>query len=57
MDKEAIKQLRNQLGLSQQSFAVKLGVGIATVSRWETGKTKPSALASQRLMRFNKGVI
>lgn len=30
--------------LSQQNAAEKLGVGIVTLSRWETGKTSPNAV-------------
>lgn len=41
--------MRGELGLSQQSFAERLGVGIATVSRWERGSGKPSKLAMARV--------
>jgi putative zinc finger/helix-turn-helix YgiT family protein len=34
---EEIRQGREQLGLTQKQFANLLGVGEATVSRWETG--------------------
>jgi putative zinc finger/helix-turn-helix YgiT family protein len=34
---EVIRQGREQLGLTQKQFANLLGVGEATVSRWETG--------------------
>src|SRR5437667_1269719 len=36
-----IKGIRNQLQMSQQAFAVALGVSFATVNRWENGKAKP----------------
>lgn len=36
-----VNQLRKRLGLTQQSLAHKLGVGIATVQRWDAGKIKP----------------
>jgi len=42
---EAIKTLRQTLSLSQQEFATVLGVGVATVSRWERG-TLPSGTAA-----------
>ena len=32
-----LKKLREDAGLSQQEFANRIGVGIATVSRWERG--------------------
>ena len=41
MNPEAIKDLRIQLGMSQQAFAAALGVSFATVNRWENGKAKP----------------
>ena len=50
MTKQEVKQLRVKLGLSQQEFATKLGIGIMTVSRWERGITKPSRMA-QRLLK------
>jgi putative zinc finger/helix-turn-helix YgiT family protein len=34
---EEIRQGREKLGLTQKQFANLLGVGEATVSRWETG--------------------
>ena len=44
-----IKEIRKQLGMTSQDLAVALGVSVATVSRWETGKHKPSKLALLRL--------
>jgi len=41
MDPKEIKQIRMNLGLSQQDFADMLGVSFATVNRWENGKAKP----------------
>lgn len=49
MDGQQIRELREHLGYNQQKFATELGVGIATVSRWENGKSKPSPLAVGRL--------
>ena len=61
MTKKEIKQLRKKLGLSQQAFASRLHVGIATVNRWETGDNKPSQLAEEKLhtllAEFNKTVF
>jgi putative zinc finger/helix-turn-helix YgiT family protein len=34
---EEIRRSREKLGLTQKQFAALLGVGEATVSRWETG--------------------
>jgi len=44
-----IKEARDALGLTQEELARKLDVSVATVSRWETGKCKPSKLAKHRL--------
>jgi DNA-binding transcriptional regulator YiaG len=49
MRSEEIKQLRKSMRMSQQAFATELGIGIATVSRWELGKCKPSPLAEDKI--------
>lgn len=41
MNSEEIKQFRLSLGLTQQDFAISLGVSFATVNRWENGKARP----------------
>lgn len=56
MNSEEIKQLRIKLNMSQQAFAVKLGVGITTVNRWEVGSNKPSRLAEEKLQKLLKKV-
>jgi DNA-binding transcriptional regulator YiaG len=45
LNPKAIKTLRQALRLSQQELASVLGVGVATVSRWERG-TAPSGTAA-----------
>ncbi|MCC5607088.1 helix-turn-helix domain-containing protein [Nostoc sp. CHAB 5834] len=40
-----IRELRQQLDLSQEKFAAKLGVSLRTVNRWENGSTVPSQMA------------
>jgi predicted ATPase/DNA-binding NarL/FixJ family response regulator/transcriptional regulator with XRE-family HTH domain len=40
-----LRSLRGRLGLSQEQFARQLGVSFATVNRWESGRTQPSARA------------
>ena len=40
-----IHALRQQLGLTQEKFAAKLGVTCLTVNRWENGRAKPSPMA------------
>jgi DNA-binding transcriptional regulator YiaG len=44
-----IKELRYNLGLTQEQFAAKVGVTFSTVNRWESGKSKPSPLAMRRI--------
>lgn len=36
-----IRQLRERLGMSMAELAEKMGVTVATVSRWETGEALP----------------
>jgi len=40
-----LRLLRAQLGLSQEQLARRLSVSFATVNRWETGRSRPSARA------------
>jgi len=42
MTPKAVKELREQLQLTQEVFASILGVSFATVNRWENGKTTPT---------------
>lgn len=44
-----VKETRKQLGLTAEELAQKLGVSVTTVSRWETGRHKPSKLAKRRM--------
>ena len=43
---EAIKIFRAEGGMSQRDLASALGVGIATIKRWEKGDIKPSGTAA-----------
>ncbi|MHB8707558.1 MAG: helix-turn-helix domain-containing protein [Desulfuromonadales bacterium] len=52
-----IKEVRQQLGLSQEELAHALGVSFATVNRWENGKTVPSKLAQRQFEQFCKDRI
>ena len=40
-----IKQLRQEMELTQEEFASECGVVFSTVNRWEKGHTKPSPMA------------
>jgi putative transcriptional regulator len=47
-----VKNVRRQLGFSQEALAHALGVSFATVNRWENGKNSPSKLARRQLEQF-----
>ncbi len=49
---QQIRQLRLELGLTQEQFAARLGVSFPTVNRWENQKAKPSPLAFQKLQKL-----
>lgn len=49
-----IRQLREDLGLTQEQFAAKLGVTYSTINRWENSKAKPSPLATLRIKKLQK---
>jgi len=42
---DLIRELRQQLELSQKRFAANLGVSMRTVNRWENGSAVPSQMA------------
>ena len=42
---DLVKEVRRQLGISQEELAHELGVSFATINRWENGKTTPFKLA------------
>lgn len=44
-----LKQIRQNLGLSQEAFGHMLGVTCATINRWERGLYKPSKLAKEKI--------
>lgn len=48
-DADLIRELRQQLGLSQEKLAAKLGVSFRTVNRWENRRAAPSALATKQI--------
>ena len=49
---EFVKEVRRQLGISQQELAHELGVSFATINRWENGKTTPFKLARKQFEGF-----
>lgn len=54
MNAEAIRNLRAALDMTQQEFAVAAGVSVGTVHRWESGVSKPSPLALDKLRELKK---
>lgn len=46
---ELIREVRQQLGLSQEKLAARLGVSFRTVNRWENRRAVPSALALKQI--------
>ena len=57
-----VKEVRGQLGLSQNELADRLGVSFATINRWENGRTRPSKLAYSQFQTYcekmiNKGLL
>lgn len=51
------KEVRRQLGLSQEGLARELGVSFATVNRWENAQVKPSQLAKAQFETFCSKMI
>lgn len=49
---EMVKEVRQQLGISQEELAHELGVSFATINRWENAKTVPFKLARVQFEAF-----
>lgn len=49
---KVIRETRELLDLTQEQLARALKVSVPTVSRWETGKTSPDALAADAIEKF-----
>lgn len=47
-----IRQLRRQLGMTQEELAHSLGITVGTVNRWENGRFRPSKLARATILDF-----
>ena len=44
-----LREVRDELGLSQEQLAQRLGVAWSTVSRWENERGAPSPLAREKV--------
>jgi len=47
-----IKRLRARLGLTQVALAKELGVSTPTINRWENGKSRPSQLSWNQILKL-----
>lgn len=54
---EKIKYCRGLKGWTQEQMARSLGVSLNTVQRWESGRTRPSPLAMEKLNEILKDVL
>ena len=50
--KEKVYQARMQLGFTQVELAQQLGLGYATINRWENGVTKSTKLKEYAFTQF-----
>lgn len=50
----AIKKIRQKSLLTQEQFAIEIGVAFSTINRWENGKAVPNITAMKRLREFCK---
>lgn len=49
---ETIKQTRKKLFMSQEDFATSIHVSVATINRWENGRSKPNLTAMKSIKVF-----
>lgn len=49
-----VKKLRARLGISQEDFAGRYGLDVATVRNWEQGRTKPDRPAARLLQLIDR---
>lgn len=54
MEKIDTRIIRENLNLTQEEFAEKIGVAFCTVNRWEKGHSNPSKLALKEIAKFIK---
>lgn len=49
-----VRKLRTRLGISQEDFAGRYGLDVATVRNWEQGRTKPDGPAAMLLQLIDR---
>lgn len=49
---ETIKLTRQKLLMSQEIFAKEINVSVATINRWENGRSKPNLVAMKSIKEF-----
>ena len=49
---EIVKNIRQDLNISQEQLARDLNVSFSTINRWENGHTGPSKLAKLRFIEY-----
>lgn len=49
---DMLKMTRQKAFMSQDAFANAVGVSVATVNRWENGKSKPNLSAMKKIKAF-----
>jgi putative transcriptional regulator len=49
-----IKELRYRLGMTQEQFAMELGVTISTIQRWKSETSQPSPMALKLIRELNE---
>ena len=47
-----IKDLRQQMGLSQSQFAERFGIPVRTIQQWEQGKSSPPSYVSDMMVKL-----
>lgn len=53
-NKEKVKEIRINFGISQAVFATVIGVSTKTVEAWESGRNKPDRSTSRLLQIFER---
>ena len=54
---EEIKELRNQMGMTQFEFAIELDTTPQTILNWENGHSEPLAIYQEKLKELRKKVV